>query len=39
MADKPRCAIEGCNNNRMSKGNGGYHQYCTKHHREKGEIV
>jgi hypothetical protein len=32
---KPKCIIDGCNNNCMSRGYGKYHNLCTKHHKAK----
>ena len=30
-----KCVIKGCNNNRMSRGDGRFHIRCTKHHKMK----
>ncbi|MBA7473854.1 hypothetical protein ES707_09199 [subsurface metagenome] len=35
MVNRPKCAVEGCNNLALPEANGTYHQFCTKHHREK----
>ena len=40
MANKPKCAIEGCNCLAMStgylrSGNHRYSKYCTKHHKQR----
>jgi len=39
MVDNLKCRVDGCNNNRLSRGNGTYHIYCTKHHKQKYGMV
>ena len=35
MSNKVQCSVEGCTRLVMSKGNGYYSGFCTKHHKEK----
>ena len=39
VINDPICSVAGCNNRKMSAGNGYYHTMCTKHHKHKYGMV